>query len=81
MNRYHDGIYPDPQQPQQPRQQADSSSGLKARVRELTDLQEAARSGSTQAKIRLSAARKAAARQENVAEGRPALAPRPKKRS
>lgn len=50
--------------------------GLVAREREVTELQEAAASGSYQAKLRLRPAMSGLMRQRNVAEGRPALAKR-----
>ncbi len=46
---------------------ADESRGLRLRRREYEDLQEAAEAGSTQAKLRLSGARKALRRQEEHA--------------
>lgn len=44
----------------------DDPPGYRRRKQELEDLQEAAEAGSTQAKVRVGAARRALERQENV---------------
>lgn len=65
MNRFHDA------KPIKP--------GLQARQREFDDLKEAAGAGSAQGSSRVRRAQGALDRQLNIAEGKPALAPRPKK--
>lgn len=66
LNRYHDA---GPIKP-----------GLQARQRDLAELTEAAGAGSAQGSSRVRRAQGALNRQLNVAEGKPALAPRPKKK-